>query len=295
MIYTLNRISNIDTALLYPYRILRTRSNMLNALYKYSDPIVAQLHKHTTIQGGYEYTIECELNSNKIPFIEFVNPDLLPELASLYEVETTEIGLLFRTTELLTPPVDILIYEVYSLQQIEHIMSDINDALLVDDASIKELTEVVDNLNISNTWAIDTTAKVPNLVMIEEKDGNKLFGDTGYMLSGALDSQLIVNPSQYELESMVKCITKQLSLQFLAKNNNVVEGFYGGLLSLNSYNNILVLKNCDAVINLEDLRVKTLIIDNCPYVFIKTKKSSIHSTVSTVEIRHSNVVIDENI
>lgn len=295
MIYTLNQISNIDTALLYPYRILRTRSNILNAMYKYTEPIAVQLQDYTQIQDGLAYTVVCELNPNKIPYIEFVNPDLLPELASIYEVETTETGLIFKITERLTEAVDILIYEVYSLQQIEQIMAEINEQLIADEIRIKELEDVVDNLNISNTWAIDTTAKVPNLVMIVEKDGDKIFGDSGYMLSGALDKQLIVNPSQYELESMVKCITKQLSLQFLAKNNNVVEGFYGGLLSINSYNNILVLRNCDAVINLEDLRVNTLIIDNCPYVFIKTTKSSNHSTVSTVEIRHSNVVIDENI
>lgn len=295
MIYTLNQISNIDTALLYPYRILRTRSNMLNAIYKYTEPIAVQLQNYTRIQDGLAYTVACELNPNKIPYIEFVNPDLLPELASMYEVETTETGLIFKTTERLTAAVDILIYEVYSLQQIEQIMVEINEQLIADDVRIKELEDTVDNLNIENTWAIDTTAKVPNLVMIAEKDGDKIFGDSGYMLSGALDKQLIVNPSQYELESMVKCITTQLTLQFLAKNNNIVEGFYGGLLSINSYNNILVLRYCDAVINLEDLRVKTLIIDNCPYVFIKTTKSSIQSTVSTVEIRHSNVVIDENI
>lgn len=295
MIYTLNQISNIDTALLYPYRILKTRSNMLNAMYKYTEPIAVQLQDYTRIQDGLAYAVVCELNQNKIPYIEFVNSDLLSELASIYEVETTETGLIFKTTERLTEAVDILIYEVYSLQQIEQIMAEINEQLIADDVRIKELEDTVDNLNIENTWAIDTTAKVPNLVMIKKKDGNKLFGDSEYMLSGALDKQLIVNPSQYELESMVKCITTQLTLQFLAKNNNVVEGFYGGLLSINSYNNILVLRNCDAVINLEDLRVKTLIIDNCPYVFIKTTKSSIHSTVSTVEIRHSNVVIDENI
>lgn len=295
MIYTLNQISNIDTALLYPYRILRTRSNMLNAIYKYTEPIAVQLQNYTRIQDGLAYTVACELNPNKIPYIEFVNPDLLPELASMYEVETTETGLIFKTTERLTAAVDILIYEVYSLQQIEQIMVEINEQLIADDVRIKELEDTVDNLNIENTWAIDTTAKVPNLVMIAEKDGDKIFGDSGYMLSGALDKQLIVNPSQYELESMVKCISTQLTLQFLSKNNNIVEGFYGGLLSINSYNNILVLRNCDAVINLEDLRVNTLIIDNCPYVFIKTTKSSIYSTVSTVEIRHSNVVIDENI
>lgn len=295
MIYTLNQISNIDTALLYPYRILRTRSNMLNAMYKYTEPIAVQLQDYTRIQDGLAYTVVCELNPNKIPFIEFVNPDLLPELASIYEVETTETGLIFKTTERLTEVVDILIYEVYSLQQIEQIMAEINEQLIADEVRIKELEDTVDNLNIENTWAIDTTANVPNLVMIAEKDGDKIFGDSGYMLSGALDKQLIVNPSQYELESMVKCITTQLTLQFLSKNNNIVEGFYGGLLSINSYNNILVLRNCDAVINLEDLRVDTVIIDNCPYVFIKTTKSSIHSTVITVEIRHSNVVIDENI
>ena len=295
MIYTLNQISNIDTALLYPYRILRTRSNMLNAMYKYTEPIAVQLQDYTRIQDGLAYTVVCELNPNKIPYIEFVNPDLLPELASIYEVETTETGLIFKTTERLTEAVDILIYEVYSLQQIEQIMAEINEQLIADEVRIKELEDTVDNLNIENTWAIDTTAKVPNLVMIAEKDGDKIFGDSGYMLSGALDKQLIVNPSQYELESMVKCISTQLTLQFLSKNNNIVEGFYGGLLSINSYNNILVLRNCDAVINLEDLRVDTLIIDNCPYVFIKTTKSSTHSTVSTVEIRHSNVVIDENI
>lgn len=295
MIYTLNQISNIDTALLYPYRILRTRSNMLNAMYKYTEPIAVQLQDYTRIQEGLAYTVVCELNPNKIPYIEFVNSDLLPELASIYEVETTETGLIFKTTERLTEAVDILIYEVYSLQQIEQIMAEINEQLIADEVRIKELEDTVDNLNIENTWAIDTTAKVPNLVMITEKDGDKIFGDSGYMLSGALDKQLIVNPSQYELESMVKCITTQLTLQFLAKNNNIVEGFYDGLLSINSYNNILVLRNCDAVINLEDLRVNTLIIDNCPYVFIKTSKTRIHSTVSTVEIRHSNVVIDENI
>jgi len=295
MIYTLNQISNIDTALLYPYRILRTRSNMLNAMYKYSEPIAVQLNSYNKVQDIYEYTINCELNPNKIPYIEFINPDLLPELASMYEVETTDTGLIFRTKQLLTSPVDIYVYEVYSLQQIEQIMAEINEQLLSNDTTIKELTEIVDNLNISTSWAIDDTAKVPNLVMIDEKDSNKIFGDSNYMLSGALDKQLIVNPTQYELESMIKCITTQLTLQFLAKNNNIVEGFYGGLLTINSYNDTLVLRNCDAVINLEDLRVNTLIIDNCPYVFIKTTKSSINSTVSTVEVRHSNVLIDENI
>ena len=290
MIYKISEVSNIETALLYPYRILRTASNTLNELLRYSEQFTGQLISYTTKSGVIEYSVDIELNPNKIPFIEFLNADLLPEIADIYEVETTDTKLIIRTTSILNKPVDIAVYEVYSLQYIADLLSELGMSLDENSADMSETAASIDDIQVQGKWVIADNARVPDLVMIDKADDGLLYGDANCMLSGAVSAQQLVNPSQRILESMLKCLTDQLTVKIVDKRNRVFEGFYNGLLTVDSNSDILVFRNCNAVIQLNKLDCNTVIIDNCPFVFFKEDSCK----VGTLEIRHSTVTIDSD-
>lgn len=291
MIYKISQISNLATALLYPYRIVRTASNMLNELLRYSEQFTAQLVSPVVNNGVFEYNVEIGLNPNKIPFIEFINPNLIPELASLYEAETTEDKLILRTTQALSKPVDIAVYEVYSLQYIAELLAKYGAELDNNSTTLDDAESDAGNIKIQGKWIIADNVRVPNLVMIDKADDGLVYGDSDYMLSGSLSSQQLINPTQKALETMIKCLTNQLTIKIVDKLNRVIQGFYNGLLTIDSNAETLVIKNCNAIIQLNKLNCKTLIIDNCPFVFIKSEPCEI----DTVEIRHSTVTIDTDI
>lgn len=290
MIYKISEVSNLETALLYPYRILRTASNTLCELLRYSEPFVTQLTDYTTKSGIIEYSVDIELNPNKVPFIEFLNADLLPETADIFEVETTENKLIIRTERILSKPVDIAVYEVYSLQQIADLLSEIGVALDSKSAEVADTEAGIGDIQIQGKWVISDNARMPDLVMIDKADDGLLYGDANCILSGAVSSQQLVNPSQRILESMLKCLTDQLTIKIVDKRNRIFEGFYNGLLTVDSNSEILVFRNCNAVIQLNKLDCNTVIIDNCPFVFFKDDSCK----VGTLEIRHSTVTINSD-
>ena len=290
MVYKISEVSNLETALLYPYRILRTASNTLSELLRYSEPFITQLVNYTTQSGVIEYRVDVELNPNKAPFIEFINADILPECADIYEVETTDKQLIIRTVSILSKPVDIAVYEVYSLQQITDLLSKFKAILDEKSAELDDTDAEVDDIKITGKWVIADGVKVPNLVMIDKDSDGLLFGDSNCILSGAVSSQQLVNPTQRLLESMLKCLTDQLTIKISDKRNRVFEGFYNGLLTVDAATDILVFRNCRAVIQLNKITCGTLIIDNCPFVFFKEDSCK----VGTLEIRHSTVTINSD-
>ena len=291
MIYKISQISNIETALLYPYRIVRTASNKLNELLRYSEQFTGQLVNPTIKNGVFEYVIDLELNPNKIPFIEFINPDLSPETADIYEVETAENRLTVRSSRALSAPVDISVYEIYSLQYIADILSEINTKLADMSASLDDADEDAGTIKLKGRWIIADNVKVPDLVIIDKANDGLVYGDSACVLSGAVSSQQLINPAQKTLETMIKCLTNQLTIKIVDKLNRVIQGFYNGLLTIDSNAETLVIKNCNAIIQLNKLNCKTLIIDNCPFVFVKSEPCEI----DTIEIRHSTVTIDTDI
>ena len=290
MIYKISEVSNLETALLYPYRILRTASNTLCELLRYSEPFVTQLTDYTTKSGIIEYSVDIELNPNKVPFIEFLNADLLPETADIFEVETTENKLIIRTERILSKPVDIAVYEVYSLQHVADVLSELDATLDSKSADIADTETGIGDIQIQGKWVISDNARIPDLVMIDKGDDGLQYGNANCMLSGAVSSQQLVNPSQRILESMLKCLTEQLTIKIVDKRNRVFEGFYNGLLTVDSNSDILVFRNCNAVIQLNKLDCNTVIIDNCPFVFFKEDSCK----VGTLEIRHSTVTINSD-
>ena len=290
MVYKISEVSNIETALLYPYRILRTASSTLCELLRYSEPFVTQLTDYTTQSGVIEYRIDIDLNPNKVPFIEFLNADLLPETADIYEVETTENKLIIRTERILSKPVDIAVYEVYSLQYIADLLSKLGMSLDEKSSDMSETAASIGDIQIQGKWVISDNARIPDLVMIDKADDGLLYGDANCVLSGAVSSQQLVNPTQRILESMLKCLTDQLTVKIVDNRNRVFEGFYNGLLTVDSNSDILVFRNCNAVIQLNKLDCNTVIIDNCPFVFFKSNSCK----VGTLEIRHSTVTIDSD-
>lgn len=290
MVYKISEVSNLETALLYPYRILRTASNTLSELLRYSEPFITQLTNYTTQSGVIEYRIDVELNPNKVPFIEFINADILSECADIYEVETTDKQLLIRTVSILSKPVDIAVYEVYSLQQITDLLSKLKAILDEKSAELDDTDTEADDIKIIGKWVVADGVKVPDLVMIDKDSDGLLFGDSSCILSGAVSSQQLVNPTQRLLESMLKCLTDQLTIKISDKQNRVFEGFYNGLLTIDAGTDILVFRNCRAVIQLNKITCETLIIDNCPFVFFKEDQCKI----GTLEIRHSTVTINSD-
>lgn len=301
MIYSISSISSRDITLLHIYRILRHQSQTLNEMYRYSTPDVRQIEKavETEREGStiFEYQIPIDVEKNKIPFLEFfcADEDNLKSIEDFTEVEVTSDSLIIRSTSnRLSGPLDVIIYQVYSLAQVEKILEEI--AATIDDLDdrLDKLESTIGNIQIKGNWVLSLDGAVPNLVNIGEDNEGLIYNDSSYQLSGAVKEQQLINPSQETISYMLKVITGRLSVKVLDNLSRVFQGFSGGIIYLESSADTLVLKDCSAIIQIGKITARTLIIDNCPNVLFQPNSSdSLDSVVKVLEVRHSNVTLDK--
>lgn len=276
MIYQLSQVSNRDTQVLYFYRILRHNSNELNQLYRYDKPNVYQLDRSRQIEIDneiwYEYILDAEVESDRIPYLEFQSEDEaeLKAIEDLVEVEVTSNSITLRgKTNRLTNKTTVFVYWVPSLGYIQKLQDQIEKILSELGVRLDENRKKIQKLGVSSDYVMNVEGLVPNLVAIGEDDTGYIYDDSHYMLSGSLAEQLLLNPPQSLVSSLLKSHTGTLTIKDTHRSSKVYQGFYGGRICLSGNYETLVLKDITSIIFLSDIAADKIVIKNCPAVIFR--------------------------
>lgn len=304
MIYQLGQISNRDTQVLYFYRILRHSATDLSAICRYDNPDVYQLSSpiSNTIDDGivYEYRLDCKPTANRIPYLEFsseIEKDL-ENIADLYELEVKTDSLILRShrdnnLENLT----VAVYWVPSLAYIQKIQNDILNRLKELKSRATLDNELISQITVNSNYVLNLEGKVPNLVNIGKDSSGLIYDDSGYQLSGSLDTQTLINPPQSLISSLLKSHIGTLTIYHTTTGSRVYQGFYGGCLELSGKFSTLVLKDITSIIFLDDIIADTIIIENCPAVIFRKDidDEGASQSVGRLEVRNSYLTINQAI
>lgn len=304
MIYQISQVSNRDTQLLYFYRILRHSSTQLSELYRYDNPDVFLLDNCKEViidnQVMYEYHLSTTQVMNRIPYLEFMNEDEeeLKHIEDLTEVEVKSNELIIRgNTDKLTENTSVFVYWVPSLQYIAKLQEQIESII----GSLEERYEndknLIDNINVSSGYVMNVNGLVPNLANIGEDGIGLIYDDSRYRLSGSLSEQLLVNPPQSLISSILKSHTGDLQIRDNLGESKVYQGFYGGRIKLSGKFKTLVLKDITSIVLLSGMSADKIIIENCPAVMFRTdiKAEGKSRTIKRLEVRNSYLTIYQSI
>lgn len=304
MIYQISQVSNRDTQLLYFYRILRHSSNQLSELYRYDNPDVFFLDKSEEVviddQVMYEYHLAATQVMNRIPYLEFMNEDEeeLKHIEDLTEVEVKANELIIRgNTNKLTENTSVFVYWVPSLQYIAKLQEQIESTISSLEERYENDKNLIDNINVSSGYVMNVKGLVPNLANIGEDDTGLIYDDSRYRLSGSLSEQLLVNPPQSLISSILKSHTGDLQIRDNLGESKVYQGFYGGRIKLSGKFKTLVLKDITSIVLLSGMSADKIIIENCPAVMFRTdiKAEGKSRTIKRLEVRNSYLTVYQSI
>lgn len=300
MIYQLSQVSNRDTQLLYFYRILRHASTELGSIYRYDNPDVYQLDKSVEVtiddKTMYEYHLAAKEVANRIPYLEFTSDDEveLKHIEDLVEVEVLANELIIRgDTDELTENTSVAVYWVPSLAYIDKLQKQIEALIGNLRKRRKDDAALIDKISLSTDYVMNLDGLVPNLVNIGEDEVGLIYDDSGYMLSGSVAEQTLVNPPQSLISGLIKSHIGVLTIQDMKHESKVYQGFYGGQLKLSGTFKTLVLKDITSTIFLDNITATRLIIDNCPAVLFRRSldKEGASTSVDRLELRNSYVTV----
>lgn len=304
MIYQISQVSNRDIQLLYFYRILRHSSTNLNELYRYDNPDVFFLDKCEEViiedRVMYEYHLSATQVMNRIPYLEFMNEDEeeLKHIEDLIEVEVQANELIIRgNTNKLTKNTSVSVYWVPSLQYINKIQKQIEAIIGNLEERYENDKNLIDKINVSSGYVMNVNGLVPNLANIGEDSTGLIYDDSRYRLSGSLSEQLLVNPPQSLISSILKSHTGDLQIRDNLGESKVYQGFYGGRIKLSGKFKTLVLKDITSIVLLSGMSADKIIIENCPAVMFRTdiKAEGKSHTIKRLEVRNSYLTIYQSI
>lgn len=304
MIYQLSQVSNRDIQLLHFYRVLRHSSTNLSELYRYDNPEVFLLDKCFKVmidgQSMYEYHLSATQVMNRIPYLEFMNEDEkeLKHIEDLVEVEVKSNELIIRgNTDKLTTNTSVSVYWVPSLQYIDKMQKQIESVIGNLEERYENDKNLIDKINVSSGYVMNVDGLVPNLANIGEDDIGLIYDDSRYRLSGSLSQQLLVNPSQNVVSSMLKSHIGDLQIKDNSNDSKVYQGFYGGRIKLSGKFKTLVVKDVTSIVLLSNISADKVIIDNCPAVMFRSdiKIEGKSNTITRLEVRNSYLTIYQSI
>lgn len=302
MIYQLSQVSNRDTQVLYFYRILRQASAQGCELFRYDSPDVFFFGtpRQVTLDDSemYEYSFSSTSKPGRVPYLEFQSDSEseLKYIEQLTELEITKSGLILRgNTDKLTDKTLVYVYWVPSLDYINQIQAKIAD--LIDKLSKRKTDDAsaINRLNLSSDFLIGMQSRVPDLVAIGTDGDGLIYDDSNYRLSGSVDEQLILNPTQDTISSILKSHTGTLIIKDNTNDSKVFQGFYGGCIKLSGKFKTLVLQSITSIILLTGITAEHLIIDNCPAVMLRESLEAEGESheIHTMDVRNSYLTINQ--
>lgn len=296
MIYQINQVSNRDVQLLHFYRILRHASTELSALYRYSEPDAFRLPEAKAVvvdnNEFFEYQIQLPTKDNRIPYLEFSSSqgDDIIGIELLTEVEIKDQMLIIRSRgPIQTDDVLVSLYWVPSLAFIDSMMLRIEEQIKELQERAAHDLELIQKLILHDTYALSVDGLPPNLVSIGNDSTGLIYDDSHYKLSGSLAPQLLVNPTQELISSLLKSQMDTLEIHDTTNSDIVYQGFYGGCIKISGVFKTLVLKDITSILYLDAITATHIVIENCPSVIFRhsLEQEGASGTVERLDLRNS--------
>lgn len=276
--YQINEISNRDVALLYEYRILRQPADFLSAVYKEGESVVCAIQEGsstdlTTDDGKpiYSYVLDIELVDGKIPYLEF---DAATELdrRRLANMLYLDGRMLYSLSSAFEKPVQITIYWVNAISDIQRALGEYSNSLA--ELNIDKLREAFEERKSQPSGATIVSGRDDNLLKISGKD----MVDSNYLITSALDAQLLVNPSQELLMLLPRRLKHNINISITDGKTRYLSSFSGYSISIQG-NCDWVLRDIECGINFVDGEGKVY-LRNCRLVHFRNATDTPLTTVA---------------
>ena len=300
--YQINEISNRDIALLHYYRILRQPADFLSAVFTDEDAILTEIYEGnpTEFQTDDEralYSFELGINQikDKIPYLEFDTTNDLDRKnleSLLYLNGTTIYGVIPTFKE----PIQIRVYWVSSLADIQSAIDNFIQAL--SELGIDDLRQALADAKNKPKGLASISGRDENLIEFVRSDDKLTMQDSDYMITSALDSQMLVNPSQELLMSLPRVLRHSINISITDGGTRYLASYSGCSLNIRGNGNWL-FRDVSSDINLISGSgfVK---IWNCSCVHIRTSleldndKSSYY-TCTDLYAHHSFIILNQGV
>lgn len=249
--YQINEISNRDLSLLHYYRILRKPSDFLSAIYQ-GDSVITEIYEGTatelqTESGSpvFSYNLGIDNREGLIPYLEFnaKNEADRKHLETLLYLDGTD---LYGTSATFREPVQIIIYWVESLKTIQDAIDRYLDA--IGELDLSKLKDRFDDRKNKPKGIAAISGRNQNLVQYQDSDSGLTMQDSGYMITSALDAQMLVNPSQELLMSLPRRLKHSINISITDGDTRYLESFSGYSINIKG-NGDWVLRDVDSSIN----------------------------------------------
>lgn len=227
--YLVNEISNRDLSLLHCYRILRKPSEFLSAVYDRGEPVVTEILEGaiTELQSEddsplYAFDLGIEPIEGYIPYLEFdANNDAdRKHLESLIYLDNLT---LYGKSSKFQEAVQIKVYWVNSLESIKKAIERYLKA--IEELDPSELRNKLNDKKNQPNGIRAIAGRDENLVEFMNGDESPTLRDSDYMITSALDAQMLVNPSQELLMSLPRKLKHNINITITDGDTRYLSSF----------------------------------------------------------------------
>lgn len=234
--YLVNEISNRDLSLLHYYRILRKPSDYLSAIYNQGEPVITEIYEGvaTDLQAEdgsalYAFDLGIEPVEGYIPYLEFdtKNERDRKRLESLLYLDNV---LLYSKSAQFEEPIQVSIYWVSSLESIRTAIEQYLKA--IDELDITRLRDKFNDKKNQPKGLRAIDGRDENLVEFTDGESGLTMKDSDYMITSALDAQMLVNPSQELLMSLPRKLRHNINISVTDGGTRYLSSFTGYTINI---------------------------------------------------------------
>ena len=243
-LYQINEISNRDLSLLHYYRILRKPSDFLSAIYDDGEPDVTEIMTGTATEleteSGepvYAFSLGIAEKADYIPYLEFdtTNENDRKHLETLLYLDGTT---LYGKSAEFEDAVQIRVYWVSSLESIKQAIQDYLTAL--DELDISSLRDSFNDKKNQPKGIAAISGRDQNLVEFTEGDSGLTMKDSDYLITSALEGQLLTNPSQELLMSLPRRLKHNINISVTDGATRYLSQFSGYTINIRGNGNWVI-------------------------------------------------------
>lgn len=242
--YQINEISNRDVSLLHYYRILKKPSDFLSAIYSDDEPIVSEIQSGTetdlATESGepvYSYNLGMKSIADKIPYLEF-DTDNEKDRKRLETLLYLDGSTIYSTLSEFSEPVLVNVYWVNSLEDVRQAIARYLQAL--GDLQIDPLRQMFEDKKNQPKALASIEGRENNLVEFVEGSNGLTMQDADYMITSALEAQMLVNPSQELLMSLPRKLKHNINISVTDSSTRYLSSFSGYTINIRGNGNWVI-------------------------------------------------------
>lgn len=281
--YLINEISNRDLSLLYEYRILKNPSDFLSAAYTQSTPVYTEikegfLSEYETDSGEslYGFNLGIELVPDMIPYLEF-SPSNAADSKHLESLLYLEGSVLYGKLSKFQDTIQIRVFWLSSLKDIEDSLDKFLRSL--EALSIDSLWDSLEKRRNSPKSDQTITGRNENLLEFIQDASGLFMQDSDYMITSALDAQMLVNPSQELLMLLPSVLKHSINISITDGDTRYLSSFSGFSINIRGNGN-WIMRDIKSNVNLVT-GSGNIHLMNCSSVHFRTSIDSSNGSVNS--------------